>query len=270
MPTQGAVRIPGLDTILPYKCRAKKCKVERDPEFMKDVPEQYRQGIRDQIAADGRAQRSTVKPPHSVKNAKDEKSDDEDDKKNVKQELTDSPPAVERASPAEPRPVFINSFGSLSKGDIGPRAVLGAWRTDESEAAVVPPAEPARDIEERFRAAHTLHLKKEAIKRRPAAAAKRPAAALHPLVAAVRAHRVRRRLRGKQSRPGAWAGQLDPDLIKAKLETSSSMAVFQSWAYHKVRKTMVRDGYSDACAKAMASTWHRKLKEMWLERHGAA
>ena len=142
---------------------------------------------------------------------------------------------------------------------------------DAGEAAAVPPTAPtgAVSMGERFRAARKLHLKSEATKLCPAAALKRPAAAA-PLVAGVHAHRLRRRLRGKQPRPGAWAVTIDADLIEEKLESSKNVDCCASWGYHRARKAIVKAGQSDARAKAMGSQWHRGLKDMRKERCGDA
>ena len=54
------MRIPELDTILPYKCRARKRhKVNRDMEFLKGVPEQYHQVILAKMADERAAHAST-------------------------------------------------------------------------------------------------------------------------------------------------------------------------------------------------------------------
>ena len=139
---------------------------------------------------------------------------------------------------------------------------------DAGEAAVVPPTAPtgAVSMGERFRAARKLHLKSEATKLCPAAALKRPAAAA-PLVAGVHAHRLRRRLRGKQPRPGARAGTTDADLIKEKLESCKNVDGFTSWGYHRVRTAMVESGHDDARANAMGTQWYGKLRDMWTERY---
>ena len=273
-PAEWAARIPELDTILPFKCRAEKTKKSSDPEFLSAVPEQYRQGIRDQIAAAGRGTTGSgcaIQPAKRPKVAptKDELFDDDEDKKHIKVEDDRVVgEGAERAEPAAPS-VVGTSFASLSKGDVGPRAVLGTWRTDATEASVVPPAKPTDvvSMEAKLKAAHGKHLAGEKVRRRPAAALRRPAAAAAPMVAAVQAHRLRRRLKGKQPRPGAWAGTIDADLIKEKLESCPNVDSFTSWGYHRVRNAMVKAGHSDTNAKAMGSQWYGKLKAMWTERY---
>ena len=204
-----------------------------------------------------------------VEPTKDELFDDDEDKKHIKVE--DDRVVGEGAERAEPDAPSVvgTSFASLSKGDVGPRAVLGTWRTDETEASVVPPAKPTDvvSLEAKLKAAHGKHLACEKVRRRPAAALRRPAAAAAPMVAAVQAHRLRRRLKGKQPRPGAWAGTIDADLIKEKLESCPNVDSFTSWGYHRVRKAMVKAGHSDTNAKAMGSQWYGKLKAMWTERY---
>ena len=273
-PAEWAARIPELDTILPFKCRAEKTKKSSDPEFLSAVPEQYRQGIRDQIAAAGSGTTGSAcatqpaKRP-KVEPTKDELFDDDEDKKHIKvEDGRVVGEGAERAEPAAPS-VVGTSFASLSKGDVGPRAVLGTWRTDGTEASVVPPAKPTDvvSLEAKLKAAHGLHLAGEKVRRRPAAAQMRPAAAAPMVAAALHAHRLRRRLRGKQRRPGSWAGTIDTDLVNAKLESCKNVDSFTSWGYHRVRTAMVKAGHSDANAKAMGSQWYGKLKAMWTERY---
>ncbi|CAK0815789.1 unnamed protein product, partial [Prorocentrum cordatum] len=194
-----------MDAILPFSCRAEKRNRQKDPAFLDAVPEQYRQAIRDHIASERK------KPKKEY--VKAEKKDDDEDKKDVKQEVkvtqevtheqpelassaSAAPPAgVERTCPAA---MSINSFGVLTKTDLGPRAALGAWREEPDETAVasVAAAASARKVEE-------------------------------------------------------------------NLETSSTMVVFKSWGYHKVRKGMKKEVFSHDTATGMAREWYRKLKTMW-------
>ena len=154
--------------------------------------------------------------------------------------------------------VYVDASGGLRKTDVGPRAVVGhAAMVGQVDAAVGAPPMDVLELERMMRGAHNAHKDAEAMKR--PAAAKRPAHAAAPSIAT----RARRRLIGK--RPVAT---LDQTSIEAKLASSKNMAVFQSWADHAMRNAIQRAGYSDKMAESVASTWYRKMRDIWIRHHG--